>query len=320
MTQTTSETGALFLFKHATRTDWGVGVLIREDAGKRGYLFEDGAERTLANGYHQLMRRVEDPTAAQRAFYERQRTLIARRESGSSSFLDQLERFHATYPDGFMDGAWLVNVRGEGVAQRAPRHREALVRDAQEQLSAEALDALIKTQGWQQVWKRVTTVLSHTDLVPGPQLKKSVCVNNDVLRGLALAVRELLHGKGAYEPRFDAYLAALTPIYHEAPHWEFATALSAAYHPADHFCVQPTLLRQQLKALSASASLSARATSATYRRISNIVRLISKKLSEQNQVPRDLLDVYDFVRVTLASPSKLKAPSTKAHAKSAMIA
>ncbi len=317
MTQPTSETGALLLFKHETRKEWGVAVLIREDGGKRGYLFEDGAERTLANGYHQLMRRVEEPSVSQRAFYERQRALVARRESGSSSFLDQLERFHAKYSAGFTDPAWLTDVRGEGVAQRATRHREALIRDAQAQLSVAALDALVKTQSWPQIWKLVTSVLGSSDLVPGPQLKKAASANPDALRNLALAVRELLHGDGAYEPRFDAYLAALTPIYGEAPHWEFATALSAVCHPDEHFCVQPTLLRQQLKALTASGSLSTRATSAGYRRVSNIVQLISKKLREQNQVPRDLFDVYDFVRITLAPPPKLKAPSAKARAKDA---
>jgi hypothetical protein len=321
MTQSTNETGALLLFKHETRKEWGVAVLIREEGGKRGYLFEDGAERTLANGYHQLMRRVEQPSVAQRAFYERQRALVARRESGSSSFLDQLERFHARYSDGFSDPAWLTDVRGEGVATRAARHRDALIRDAQAQLSASAIDALIKTQSHQQVWKLVTSILASSDLVPGPQLKKAQSANPDALRGLVLAVRELLHGEGAYEPRFDAYLAALTPLYGEAPHWEFATALSAACHPDEHFCVQPTSLRQQLKALTASGTLSTRASSAGYRRVSNIVQLISKKLQEQNQVPRDLFDVYDFVRVTLAPAAKpkaaSKAPSAKARSKGA---
>lgn len=314
MTQPTSENGSLLLFKHATRNDWGVAVLIRQDGGKRAYLFEDGAERTLASGYYELMRRVEDPSVAQRAFYERQRALIERRQSGSSSFWDQLERFHAQYSAGFTDPAWAKDLRGEGVTQRAPRHRDALVRHAQEQLSLEALDALIKTQAWPQVWKRVTTVLSQTDLVPPAQLKKSSCAANELLRNVSLAVRELLHGDGAYEPRFDAYLAALTPIYGEPPHWEFATALSAAYYPDEHYCVQPNLIRQQLKTLTASASLSTRATSAGYRRVSSIVQLISKKLKEQNQVPRDLFDVYDFVRITLAPPPKPKARSTKAAA------
>src|SRR4051812_37804998 len=101
MTQTDGETGALPLFNHTARKDWGVAVLIREDGGKRAYVFEDGEERTMANGFHQLMRRVEQPSVDQRAFYERQRGLLAAREKASSrslsdgpSFLDQLEKLH----------------------------------------------------------------------------------------------------------------------------------------------------------------------------------------------------------------------------------
>jgi hypothetical protein len=312
MTSPTSETDALPLFNHTARKDWGVAVLVRQEGGKRGYLFEDGEERTMANGYHQLMRRVEKPSESQRAFYERQRALIARRESGSSSFLDQLEKLHEMYPAGLADPAWLVDVRGEGVEGRLARHRDALIRDAQEQLSLAAIDALIKTQNYAQIWSSVISVLSHTDLVPAAQLKKAKPASNDGLRAVALAARELLHGSGAYEPRFDAYLAALTPIYGEAPHWEIATALSAVVHPDEHVCVLPPAFKQQLKAMAASASVSARATSAGYRRFLSIARLVSNKLKEQNQQTRDLLDVYDFVRITLAPVAKVKAPSSKA--------
>src|SRR4029079_15593318 len=124
--------------------------------------------------------------------YERQRALIARRESGSSSFLGQLEKLHETYPAGLADPAWLVDIRGEGVAARVARHRDALIRDAQEQLSSVALDALIKAQNYAQIWNLVTAVMSHTDLIPAAQLKKAKSAPHDGLRNVALAVRELL--------------------------------------------------------------------------------------------------------------------------------
>ena len=84
MTQSTTETD-LPLFNHTARKDWGVAVLVREEGGKRAYVFEDGEERTMASGYHQLMRRVEQPNVDQRAFYERQRAVLARREKASAS-------------------------------------------------------------------------------------------------------------------------------------------------------------------------------------------------------------------------------------------
>jgi hypothetical protein len=324
MTQTDGETGALPLFNHTARKDWGVAVLIREDGGKRAYVFEDGEERTMANGFHQLMRRVEQPSVDQRAFYERQRGLLAAREKASSrslsdgpSFLDQLEKLHKTYPGGLADPKWVADVRGDGKGERGSRQRDALIRDAQERLSAAALDGILKAGNFNEVWDVMVSVLSRTDLVPAAQLKKPKSANSEALRGFALAVRELLWGKVPYEQRFNAYLAALTQVVGEAPRWELATALSAVVNPAEHICVHPTAFRNQLKVMGTRGSAPARATGAGYTRFLNVARLVSTKLIEQSQPPRDLFDVYDFVRITLGPAVKARAPSAKASAKRA---
>jgi len=254
MTDPTNEPSSLLLFCHATRKEWGVGVLIREDGGKRAYRFEDGQERTMANGFHQLMRPVEQPSAAQQAFYERQRGLLTGRakanastsQSGGPSFHDQVEKFHKTYLAGLADPKWVTEIRGEGVDSRFRRHRDPLIRDAQEQLSLPALDALAKTQSSAHIWELVTAVLSHSDLVPATQLRLPKSANSEHVRGLALATRELLHGKEPYEQRFNAYLNGLSLVMGEAPRWEIATAVSAAFHPTEHVCVHPAAFRRQL--------------------------------------------------------------------------
>jgi hypothetical protein len=313
VTETASE--PLPLFKHTARKDWGVGVLIREDDGKRSYLFEDGTERTLANAFHQLMRRVEDPNPEQRAFYERQRILLAARQSASSSgvritgptFLDQMETLHRVYTAGLADPHWAENIRGEGVTPRVPRHRDALIREAQEQLSPAAFDALTKTQSSGQIWELIIAIVSRSDLVPAAQLKKAKSVNAEHLRGVVLAAKDLLHGAGAYEPRFEAYLRELALILGEAPRWELATALSAAYNPAEHICVQPTTFRNQLKVIGSSGAIPARATRPVYTRLLNGMKTIVKKLTEHGAPPRDLFDVYDFMRVTISTSTKAKS-------------
>lgn len=306
MTQPASEVGALPVFNHATRKEWGVAILVREESGKRAYLFEDGKQRTVADGFYQLMHQVEQPTGAQRAFYERHQALLARRASASASRLghgnvfDQIEKLHQTYPAGLADPQWVLDVRGQGAAGRVARHRDPLIREAQEQLSPAALDALMKTQSYARVWELVTAILSRTDLVPSTQLKKPLSASHEGLRSLAFTVRDLLHGEGPYEPRFDRYLAALSSVYGEAPRWEIATALSAAFHPSDHVCVHPAAFRQQLKVMGTRVSAPARATTAGYTRFLHLARLVSKKLGEQGESPRDLFDVYDFIRSTLA--------------------
>lgn len=305
----TTEPTTLPLYNHTARKDWGVGVLIREDEGRRAYLFEDGQERVMANGFHQLMRRVENPSATQRAFYERQRSLLAGREkvkssasqSDGPSFHDQVEKFHKAYTAGLADPKWIVDVRGEGASARVPRHRDALIREAQEQLSLPAMEALLAKQNFAQVWESVTTVLSHSDLVPAAQLKKPKAANAEHLRTLALTARDLLHGKGPYPQLFDAYIKGLSLVIGEAPRWEVATALSAAFHPKEHICVHPIAFRHHLKVMGSRGAIPARATSAGYTRLLTVARVAAKRLAEYGPPPRDLFDVYDFIRVTFSS-------------------
>ena len=325
MTQSTTETSDLPLFNHTARKDWGVAVLVREEGGKRAYVFEDGEERTMASGYHQLMRRVEQPNVDQRAFYEKQRAVLARREKASASsspsdgrsFLDQLEKLHETFPAGILDAKWAAEMRGEGVADRAPRHRNPLVAEAKERLTPQALEPLFKSQSYAQVWDTVLNVLSHTDLVPAAQLKKPKGMKEDGMKALALAVRELLHGTAPHDQRFDGFLTAFLPVYGEAARWELATAVAAVYSPNENACVHPAAFKQQVKVMGGRGSAPARATSAAYTRFLSVARLVANKLKEQNQEPRDLLDVYDFIRLTSGPATKARVPAAKGRVKAA---
>jgi len=67
MTQPANESRSPSLFAHKNRKDWGVGVLAWEADGKRGYLFDNGEERTMASGFFELMRRIEHPSAEESA-------------------------------------------------------------------------------------------------------------------------------------------------------------------------------------------------------------------------------------------------------------
>jgi hypothetical protein len=71
--------------------------------------------------------------------------------------------------------------------------------------------------------------------------------------------------------------------------------------------------------MGARGSAPARATAAAYTRFLSVARMVSDKLSEQGQPPRDLFDVGEFIRLTLGTPAKTKAKSVKARAKSAPV-
>jgi hypothetical protein len=294
------------LYSHALRKDWGVGVLAGEVDGKRRFLFENGEERTLANGFEQLMKRVEGPTPEQQlAFARLQEVLSGRaknrgdgREASGFTLAKQLVKFRETYSAGFSDPSWLEDVRGGAKG----RVRTALTA-AEERLSAVALDSLASQPGSADAWQVARDILAASGLVPAAQLART---RPSKEQRLADAIRELLHGTGAYEKRFDHFVSMFTTAFGAPPGWELATALSALVHPADHVCVETAMFKKQVKAVSAKRSIPAQPSGNGYATFLSVARLIANKLVERGEVPRDLLDVRDFIVFTMKPVSKAR--------------
>jgi hypothetical protein len=303
------------LYAHTLRKEWGVGVLSGEKDGKRRYLFENGEERTLANGFHEMMRRVETPSPDQQAAFARLQGVLAGRsrdpDAGGKpkgfSLGNQLAKFRESYAGGVSDPDWIAEVRGGGGGSSSLGNRQSVVRDAQEQLEAKALDSLLSGHHYADVWERVAGLLSRAHLVPPAQLKLKV-PSGEPLRTFALAIRDLLHGTQPYDKRFDRFVTAFEAAFGSAPGWELATSLSALVHPIDHVCIEPTFFKKQLKLVAAKRAVTPRPSSAGYASFLSVARLVANKLAEQGEVPRDLWDVRDFIVFTLKPVSKAKAP------------
>jgi len=294
------------LLTHSLRKDWGVGVLAGEKDGKRRYLFANGEERTLANGFDRLMEPVDEPTPEQQlAFARLQGVLAGRAKNGDDggkpsgfALSKQLAKFRETYPVGFSDPNWLEDMRGGADG----RVRNALAA-AEERLSVKALEGLA-SKSPADAWQVVRDILAASGLVPAAQLALKPPAGE---RGLAGAIRDLLHGSGAYDNRFDKFVAAFTAAFGKPPGWELATALSALVHPLNHVCVEATMFKKQVKAV-AGRSAPAKPSGSGYATFLSVARLIANKLAEQGEVPRDLMDVRAFIVFTLKPASK---PSPK---------
>ena len=303
------------LLRHSVRADWGVGILAGEKDGKHRYLFENGEERTLANGFTAMMLRVEKPSDEEQAAYARLRSILAARAPSEGArpatfdFAEQLRTFLVAFPKGLSDPRWVADIRGEGAPARAPRHRAPLIEEARQLLSQKSIDSLASAKQFGQIWDSVVKMLSHTDLVSAAQLKLKQ-PGDEQKRNLAHTVRELLHGTAAYDVRFDRFCTAFTTAFGAPPRWELASALSAVVHPTEHVCVEPTTFRKQMKLSSSHRPVSAQPTGSGYAGFLAIVRLIANKLSEHGEPPRDLFDVRDFITLTLKpAPKKhVKAP------------
>ncbi|MDF3066724.1 MAG: hypothetical protein K0R38_2325 [Polyangiaceae bacterium] len=302
------------LFAHGTRKDWGVGVLSGVRDGKRTYLFEGGEERIMGGGALDMMRKITPLSAEQQSTLARLTALVAKRQglpdpSKAAGFqlLEQLAGLRRNFPAGFQDPAWQAE-------RRAATIRGAAQAEAKEQLSLKALDALLKASQPDALWAVVTKVLLSTGWVPADQLKPVPTLGVGLLAG---AVRELLYGSATLEQRVDRFGVAYETSFHRPPRWETVTALMAIVFPDDYVLVELASFRKQLKALGSNGALPQRPTGAGYSRCVNAARIVAGKLTEQGEVPQDLLDVHDFIRYTLKAAPIARRPKAAAKAPAA---
>jgi hypothetical protein len=299
------------LFAHGKRKDWGVGVLAGIRDGKRTYLFEGGEERIMGGGAHDMMRKISPLDADQQRTLARLTALVARRQGLPDAskavgllLLDQFSNMRAAFPQSFADPAW-------DAERRAALARGAVIAEAKELLSPKALDAQLKAQQFDALWASVAKVLKGTGWLSSDQLKPAPGLGLGLLCG---AVRELLYGSGAIEQRVDRFVVAYETAFRAAPRWETVTALLALTFPDDHVLVDLTTFRKQLKILGAKGTVPSRPSGSAYARCLNAARIVASKLTEQGEVPQDLLDIHDFIRFTLKStpPAARRAKAAKA--------
>ena len=128
---------------------------------------------------------------------------------------------------------------------------------------------------------------------------------------LAVALVDLLHGRSAMaltagrgdteERAVPAWISALKPaLSNLRPAWRTATAPRALLQPAEHVVVDPSKLALQARLLGRSLPPAPEPDLAHYRACRDLLLRVEQHLRLHDLAPADLLDVLDFVCVTLA--------------------
>ena len=325
MTQASGENHEhLGVFEHQKRREWGLGILAWEKSNRRGYVFENGHVRVLAEPFYALMREVDRPLDEVRALYKCLKPELdaARAEHGSEartprdtavsmSFDDQVRVFRSEFPGGFNDARWLEKQRGREATKRLATHRDAALVEAQEQLGARSLKARVAAHEYPAVHREILAVLKRTDLVPATELAAFDNGDPERQRTLVLAVLELLHGKGDFGTRLSRFLSAFQDAVGQPAGWHLATALPALVDPAEHVCIRPSVFRAQAKWMAPRLTIPKSPTAASYLRCQAMAKLISNKLVDSETPPRDMMDVHDFIRVTARPEAKRRLSEMK---------
>lgn len=302
------------LFQHTRRKEWGFAIMAWERDGKRGYQFEDGELRVFKEGYYQLLEEMDDvadgdeivsrlEAVRARAGEKDDKKKRSGRGGRSSVNIEDLPTlgeqilvFRSLFPLGFDDAGWIKEQRG-GDGRALKRHREPAIKRAQDALNKESIETLINAGQTHTVIERACEVLDKTDLVTKSQV--------DPLRGttrdsrLAQSMLDFLHGDAELDTRFAMLCRALATATRKPPSWQLATALGALVHPANHTCIRPSVFAAQARTMAPRLRPSKSPTSAAYAGYVDMAQKIETQLNAEGLEPRDLLDIHDFIWVTL---------------------
>lgn len=302
----------LELFQHTLQPHWGLATPVSVRGLHALYQFEDGRVREfrlespllrrvrVGHRHHeaveQLHKHIDNLQSVRRQ--RRTRRRVARRAPRGLAL--QVSLFKQKFPLGFHGIRWNVQMRGHGSGRRLKRHRDPAILGAGQRLSAQLLTQLVTKERHDEIHRLAMETLAGTDLVHASQRRPLVQMSDSEKRRFAIRLTDLLHDNNeVLDTRFEQWVQACDVYMKRPPAWEAVTAPLALLFPSDHVCVRPDRLTVQATQLGIALTLPERPTAEAYREALGVVRGVQDVCTENGLAPRDLLDVCDFMEVTL---------------------
>jgi hypothetical protein len=292
------------VYQHATRPEWGGALIAWERDGKRGYQFEDGRLRIFTAGHYHLLERID-------ASFDRVRTLRAlvglpaekARETSAPaheapSLDEQVAYFRASYPGGFAGEKWRAARRGGGDRARK-RHRDPAIALARKELTAANLASYLERRHEEEGVASLAMVLGETDLVPYTHVPRELPPNR--ARAVLVGLFDLLFGHSSSEVRMVQWVQALARGTGRKPSWPLATAPLALLHPDQHICVHRATFVAQASAMELRPRIAVSPSGTDYAPLLAMAERLRSHLTALECAPADLLDVHDFIVLTLGA-------------------
>lgn len=293
------------LYRHRKRSEWGMAILAWEQPTKRGYQFQDGMLRIISEDYYDLLSVVDDPPEGASeliADLKSRAGLVGEKEQhksrakeGTLTFADQTRIFRIKYPQGFTDAGWLSQIRGAESNRRLKRHRQPAIDEARGALTDEALQQVLDDGRSTEVVDSIIKTLAHTNLVKPKELNALEQLPAGQHADYVAALRDLLFGDAPLAERFDRFAAAQS----KKGGWPLVTAPAALVQPESMVCIHSTTIRRQARVLEPALIVGADPKGRIYERVLTMLRRVRDLLTEASIPPADLMDVFDFMGVTL---------------------
>jgi hypothetical protein len=292
------------LFRHSLREKWGLGMVIRKLDDRVQMQFQDGRKRTFVERFYPLIEAVDRPLDTTMGIVAGLRSMFEGMDDGPRptnerrkdpvSLDEQILYFRELFEDGFQSAEYAETHRGDGRKRPLKRHRDAAVEKAREVLPKKAFAG-----DPSEVHAAASAVLKLTDLVPAKERKAFAAIDEAHHESIATTLRALLYGESKLTNRFDAWVRALERALGEAPSWQLATSLPGLIRADQHPAVRIGIYQRQAKWMAPGLRTSERPMGLLYTRLTSMMEAMRERLIEKGLQPRDLLDVRDFMWLTL---------------------
>lgn len=324
MTHESGEENHDVLCRHTARPQWGLALLVWDTGEKRGYQFEDGRLRIIKKGYYELLVEEVLPPEHALGIIETLRRRLGWKDEpvkrASRSRHDvvqlqhQIELFGILYPKRFQGTRWAREKRGIDVPRSLKRHREQAILSAKRFFSKDRLEALITAEKYSLIVDSMREICAETDLVTKAQTSPLMELSESDERDLAKALYELLHNENRLAISFERFVSTLARAGGKSPSWELATVFLALFKPKEHICVRPSTMRKQAMQISSALKVPRVPSAPDYERLRALAEKVRDHHIKAENRPRDLLDIRDFMVVTL-TPKSIEQMKTMSHSR-----
>lgn len=300
------------LVTHSRKREWGRALLLWRRDEKRAYQFEDGNMRVFAERFCDFFQPAVQPDPVLRQKL-RERAIAdghvdggtaggknkGRSNAPSPTVADQISVFKVLFEGGFQSTAWADSCRFREKGKALKRHVDPALKRSRTELDQELLRGLIAAGTPKLVVERITEVVGSTSLATKTQLDAFRKLDAD--EGLATAFVDFLYDVGGHArgPLNRLRMALAKHGLKNVP-WTVLTAARAFLAPDAHVFVRPSALRAQAKLLAPNFKLPSVPTPDAYARCLEMAIGVRNELTKAGLHPRDLLDVAEFMRVTLS--------------------
>jgi hypothetical protein len=269
---------------HPNQTEWGLGKVLSVTPDSLDVFFVGAGRKRLSRSFIKL-EKTEGAASKHRLLDN----LIETSAMPGDDFMTvpmAIDRFMASYPDGFEDPAFVKATRETNL--RAHKLCAQL-------LGQEELSRMIEDGGFDAICDRVRHVESSTSLLTKSERK----VFHDAFelsacrKLFSVALAGLLYGNESEEVRFKHFLRTLGILHLNK--WPFATLFSFIRHPQQSAFIKPSAIQGSAKAICWRIGYKPEPNWKTYDAVLRFYSYIRTSLLEEGMMPRDLIDVQSFI-------------------------